>query len=245
MKTTEIGIYTNVRQDGVASDSKHKMYSATCSICGKTVRQRMGDLKRSCDSCHHKKGNAQDNKINDMPRGWTTESELNLRIYYLWKAMILRTTEKFWEKYPSYKGTTVDESWLSLRNFVEDVVDLEGYDKWCVSEKHEMMLDKDTIVAGNKHYSKETCHFISHADSNRDVAKLHPNNMQKAHIAQIESQSEAVRFTNVRTGEIKDFPSLKEACRELDLNLRNAWEILSDKYPECKTTHGWKIEKIA
>lgn len=114
-----------------------------------------------------------------------------------------------------------------------------------VSEKHGMMLDKDTKVPGNKHYSKDTCCFISHADSNRDVYQRHPDNMQKAHIAMLENQSEAVRLTNIQTGEVKDFPSLKEACRELDLNLRNAWKILSDKYPECKTTHGWKIEKIA
>lgn len=132
MESATLGIYKDIYQDGIAKDGKHKMYKATCSVCGKVVHQRMGDLKHSCDKCHHKRGNSKSNKINDMPRGWSAESELNLRIYYLWKAMIVRTTEDYWEKYPSYNGTTVDESWLRLSNFVNDIAKLEGYEDWCV-----------------------------------------------------------------------------------------------------------------
>lgn len=50
-----------------------------------------------------------------------------------------------------------------------------------------IMLDKDTLVKGNKLYSKETCCLISHADSNRDVAERHPEILKK-HLNQL-SQS--------------------------------------------------------
>lgn len=224
------------------SDGKHKIYSATCSVCGKTVYRRMGDINRSSDRCHHIRSNS--NKINDMPRGWTQESELNYRMYHLWKAMVLRTTKEYWQKHPCYNGTTVDFRWLRLSNFVEDIKLIDGYEDWSKSGKNEMMLDKDTIVPCNKHYSKETCCFISHVESNRDVFERHPDNMNNARSAMIENQSEPVRFTNVQTNETHDFSSLKEACRQLNLNLRNAWKVLSNKYPECKTTRGWKIERI-
>ena len=239
----DLGIYINVFEDGVASDKKHKMYSATCSVCGTTVRQRMSDLKRSADRCHHSRSTAT-SKINDMPRGWTSKSELNKKIYYLWKAMIARTTPAYWAEFPTYEGTTVDERWLRLSNFVEDIQAIDGYHEWTVCPKNAMMLDKDTRIKGNKHYSKDTCCFISHADSNRDVFNRHSDNLNIARTVMLQNQSEPVRFTNVKTQEAKEFNSLKEGCRELNLNLRNAWKILSDKYPDCKTTQGWTIEKI-
>ena len=240
----DLGVYINVVEDGIASDKKHKMYSTTCSICGIIVRQRMADLKRSADACHHSRRLKANSKINDMPRGWASKSELNKKIYYLWKAMIARTDPAYWIEFPTYEGTSVDDRWLRLSNFVEDIQDIDGYDEWTTCSKNAMMFDKDTRVPGNKHYSKDTCCFISHADSNRDVFNRHSDGLETARTAMLQNQSEPVRFTNIKTQEIKEFPSLKEGCRALNLNLRNAWKILSDKYPDCKTTHGWTIEKI-
>lgn len=183
-------------------------------------------------------------KINDMPRGWISESKQNEKIYYAWKAMHERSTEKYWEKYPTYAGTTVSDEWKYLSNFVNDIINLEGYDKWIVAEKNEMMLDKDTIVNGNKHYSKETCRFISHAESNRDVFNRHPDNLKKAKETFVDNSSMPVRFINVKTNETLDFKSLKDGCRELDLNFFNAWAVVSEKYPDRHTIKGWKIIKI-
>ena len=158
--------------------------------------------------------------------------------------MIMRTTEKYWDRYPCYTGTTVDDRWRILSNFVNDIKELEGYKDWCVSENHQMMLDKDTKVEGNKHYSKDTCRFITHDESNKDVAKRHPENIQKAQKAFQESASEPVQFKNIKTNETINFQSLKEACRTLKLNLRNAWMVLSEKYPGHHTIKGWSISKI-
>ena len=246
-KTLEdIGIYTNIYESGNVASDRHKLYYATCKVCGTVVEKRLADIKESNKVCRHKILNENSNKykLNDMPKGWTKQSELNMKIYYLWKAMLLRTTEKYWDTYPCYTGTTVDNRWRILSNFVNDIKELEGYENWCIAENHQMMLDKDTKVEGNKHYSKDTCRFITHDESNKDVAKRHPENIQKAQKVFQENASEPVKFKNVKTNEIIDFPSLKEGCRALKLNLRNAWMVLSEKYPEHHTIKGWTISKI-
>lgn len=246
-KTLEdIGIYTNIHESGKVALDRHKLYYATCKVCGVTVEKRLADIKESHTVCRHKvlDENSDSYKLNDMPKGWMNQSELNMRIYDMWKAMISRTTEKYWRKYPTYTGTTVDKSWRILSNFVNDIKELDGYDQWINASGKMMMLDKDTIIQGNKHYSKDTCKFISHAESNQDVAMRHPESLIKAREVFKENASEPVRFINIKTNETKDFPSLKEACRILNLNLRNAWMVLSDKYPGHHTVKGWTIVKI-
>lgn len=246
-KTLEdIGIYTNIYESGNVASDRHKLYYATCKVCGTTVEKRLSDIKESNKVCRHKvlNDNLSNYKLNDMPKGWMNQSELNMRIYDLWKAMILRTTKKYWDKYPIYTGTTVDNKWRTLSNFVNDIKELDGYNQWVDASGEMMMLDKDTIIKDNKHYSKNTCRFITHAESNQDVFRRHPENLKKAREVFAENASEPVRFTNMKTKEIIDFPSLKEAYRNLKLNLRNAWMVLSDKYPGHHTIKGWTITKI-
>lgn len=183
---------------------------------------------------------------NDMPVGWIAQSKLNNRIYDLWKAMLDRTTEKFQEKYPTYINTTVAEEWKTLSNFASDIKELPGYNEWLESYGKMMMLDKDTLVEGNKHYSKSTCQFISHADSNRDVARRHPENIEKAKLAQIEANSIPVCVTKKKDPDFSPqfFPSLKSACREYGLNTSNAWMVINDKYPSNKSVSGYIITKV-
>ena len=246
-KTLEdIGIYTNIHESGNIAPDRHKMYYATCKICGMVVEKRLAEIKKSNTICRHKILNKKSDiyKVNDMPKGWASQSKLNIRIYYLWKAMIVRTTDEFWKQYPSYTGTTVDDRWRVLSNFVNDIKDIDGYSDWCVAKKHQMMLDKDTKIKGNKHYSKDTCKFITSAESNRDVSIRHPENLQKAREAYKIKHSIPVRFVNIKTNETIDFSSLKEGCRILNLNFRNAWSVLSEQYPDRYTIKGWKIYKL-
>ena len=246
-KTLEdIGIYTDIHESGNTVADGHKLYYATCKMCGIVVEKRLADIKGSNKVCRHKvsKKDIDGYKVNDMPKGWMNWSELNMKIYYLWKAMISRTTKKYWEKYPTYTGTTVDDKWRMLSNFVNDIKELEGYEDWATSSNHQMMLDKDTIVEGNKHYSKDTCRFITHTESNKDVWERHPGNIQKAQNAFKEKASEPVKFVSTKTDKTIIFPSLKEACRILNLNLRNAWMVLSEKYPNHHTIKGWEIYKV-
>ena len=93
--------------------------------------------------------------VEELPK---TNGERNQKIvwecpfYSRWKNMIARCYSKsYLEKYPSYKGCSVCEEWLTFSNFKAwmEQQDWEG-----------KQLDKDLLVYQNKIYSPETCVFI-------------------------------------------------------------------------------------
>lgn len=72
--------------------------------------------------------------------------------YAAWKDMLDRCySPKFHDRYPTYRGCSVEPSWLSLSEF----------SGWMVMQDHEgKHLDKDILAPGNKVYSPDTCVFI-------------------------------------------------------------------------------------
>ena len=83
--------------------------------------------------------------------------------YQTWKSMLMRCYSiKYQEKYPTYKGCSVSEEWLTFSNFKRwmECQDWEG-----------MQLDKDILFEGNKSYSKETCVFVSGMVNNFTIAR--------------------------------------------------------------------------
>ena len=153
----------------------------------------------------------------DMPHGWAKQNDYNNKVYELWRKMIRRTTENYWEHYPYYKGTTVSDDWLYLSNFVNDIKELPNYDKW-KETKGKYFLDKDVLGNGRKHYSKETCCFLSAKDSTLDVLNRHKeifyteaNNKARQKIA--EEYGKKILITNINTKEEMVFQSIKECAR--------------------------------
>lgn len=180
-----------------------------------------------------------------MPRGWISNVH-NLKIYDMWRHMLLRTKKGYWIKYPTYTGTTVCDEWKILSNFVNNIKEIEGYDLWVKNTKRTgIMLDKDTKIPGNKRYSKETCRFITHEESNRDVNKRNPETLHKATKKFVETHSIPMKAYNKKTKEILKFPSIKEFCRKLNMNQRNVCMIISEeeKYKSHKSIKGWIIKK--
>lgn len=239
----DLGIYTDIKELDKKSpwDNKHKMYSAKCKKCGKTVERTLYDLRHFNKVCQH-------NKLNDKPQGFLSD-KYNARVYDLWRHMIIRTTLDFWEKYPTYFGTTVSEEWRDFMTFYNDIKDLEGYEMWKEGHGKYIMLDKDIKGNGLKHYSKETCCFVTPADSNKDVIKRNPQNLEKLHIGAKQKAMELatpIRAINKKTNEIKKFESLQECGRQLGLNFRNIWMCLSidEKYKSHKSCKGWMFEYI-
>jgi len=73
--------------------------------------------------------------------------------YRTWVNMLGRCySDKLQEKYPTYRGCSVSEEWLTFSVFKSwmEKQDWEGN-----------QLDKDLLLEGNKLYSPETCVFVS------------------------------------------------------------------------------------
>ena len=79
--------------------------------------------------------------------------------YKTWNHMLERCySEKYKNKYPTYKNCTVSEPWLNFQNYAswhdDNYYEVEG-------ERTE--LDKDILIKGNKIYSSDTCIFVPRA----------------------------------------------------------------------------------
>lgn len=73
--------------------------------------------------------------------------------YKAWKNMLDRCySKKLQERYPTYKGCSVSEDWLTFSNFKA------WMEKQNWEGKH---LDKDLLFEGNKIYSSESCVLVS------------------------------------------------------------------------------------
>lgn len=80
--------------------------------------------------------------------------------YDVWRGVLRRSfDEKFFERRPTYVGTTVCEEWLTFSAFSRWMNDNGGI--FGVTQ-----IDKDIIKPGNKHYSPETCVCVSSALNN-------------------------------------------------------------------------------
>ena len=140
--------------------------------------------------------------VNDMPNGWTREFKWREMVYQKWHSMLVRCySEKYQEKYPTYKECTVCERWLLLSNFVEDIKKIDGYDlEKFVNGKLE--LDKDIKSNGvNKEYSLENCMFVSktentkQANKTRDYSNIRgKNNYQTKKIAQYDLDGNLIKI---------------------------------------------------
>ena len=73
--------------------------------------------------------------------------------YTKWQSMLGRCfSKKFKIKRPTYKNCTVSKEWLTFSVFK----------KWMKAQEWiSKQLDKDILVWGNKHYSSETCIFVT------------------------------------------------------------------------------------
>lgn len=75
------------------------------------------------------------------------------RVYDLWANMLRRC---YGEYAGQYKNCIVDKRWHSFTNFLNTIVEVEGYDAW--ERKENVHLDKD--FSGKRIYSRDTCKFI-------------------------------------------------------------------------------------
>jgi len=87
------------------------------------------------------------------------ENKNMLKEYKLWTDMLLRCTPKYWNKRPTYVGTTCSDNFKSYAYFYEWCNRQVGFNSRDGNGKR-WHLDKDLLVKGNKVYSEDMCVFI-------------------------------------------------------------------------------------
>lgn len=249
----DFGIYTEVQKTDQKTpwDNVHSLYSAKCKVCGRTVLRTLYDLKHFNKRCGHTDCNAKNQQKQRFHNEYKflspEEQEYNKRVYDLWRAMIKRTYPSYWEKEPTYTGTSVSTEWEDFQTFKEDIKSLPGYELWRDNPGKRIMIDKDTLGNNSKLYSKDTCCFLTSADSNRDVLSRHPEiieNIKRIGREQGKSMGKKIKAINLETQEERVFNSIKECGRELKVSPANIWQCLSDhpKYSRTHSAKGWRFE---
>lgn len=254
----DFGIYKDV----TPTDEKygnHRLYEATCSKCGRTVKRVLYDLRHFNTICQHGSPKKHDHS------GYTVYgikcfnslgidpglNDYNKRVYDMWRHMILRTAPEYWKKEPTYTGTTVCEEWKDFSIFYNDIKELEGYDYWKDNYGKRVMLDKDLKGHGKKLYSKETCCFLGHKASNQEVAKRYPDLLYDEVFNQLRkknklTQGKRVKATNLETKEITYFYSTHDAAKFVNGSQRSVWQCLSNdpKYIDKTTYKGFEFVEV-
>ena len=81
------------------------------------------------------------------------------REYVAWGHMLLRCTEKYWEKKPTYTGTTCSNNFKNYSYFYEWCHRQVGFGN--KDEKGNVWhLDKDILIKSSKVYDESVCIFI-------------------------------------------------------------------------------------
>lgn len=91
---------------------------------------------------------------------------LNKSMYKRWSGMLARCYDPDNHRYNAYgaKGVRVCDRWLRFDYFLEDIVNLPGYQEMINNPNRKYQLDKDilqqNVPTNQKVYSPETCMFV-------------------------------------------------------------------------------------
>lgn len=97
---------------------------------------------------------------------------LNKSMYKRWSGMLARCYDPDNHRYNAYgaKGVRVCDRWLRFDYFLEDIVNLPGYQEMINNPNRKYQLDKDilqqNVPTNQKVYSPETCMFVPETQNN-------------------------------------------------------------------------------
>ena len=146
----------------------------------------------------------------------------NKTYYSIWHDMINRCYNTNDKQFNTYKNVTVDDTWLSFENFLNDVKYVDGFDDEKI-KNGELVLGKDVKqrFLQNKVYSKNTCTWIS-KEQNQDI-----QDAQQREFCAISPE-----------GEIYFDYNITRFAREHGLSRRHISGVLHNR---AKSTNGWKF----
>ena len=171
----------------------------------------------------------------------TNGKRLYCPYYQKWHSMINRCYgKKFHKAQPTYKDCTVSKEWLSFSNFK----------LWMIKQDWKgKCLDKDILKPGNKHYSPETCVFVTDKlnlllvdrktkrsglprgiyfdkRKNKFVAGCSEANGKVRYLGSFLSQSKASQMYN----EFKSSVIIEVANQQTDEKIKNGLLLHADEY---------------
>jgi len=154
---------------------------------------------------------------NDMEWGWISgrgQPTWHKTIYDRWILMWRRCRHPKNKDYENYKDCEIDEKYHYLSNYVNDIMQLENFDKLC-SDPLNYHIDKDKIDSNNKCYSFE---HLSIIPSIENIKLAHPR--------------KAIKGVNIHDGSVIYFDSQAEAT-ENGFKQGNLSACLNGKRPSC------------
>lgn len=179
--------------------------------------------------------------INDMPKGWKDINRENYKIYELWRAIIKRC----YGSNPNYAPDMLCKDWLYLSKFNEDVKHLDNYNLWVNNDiPRKWAIDKDTIDANNRIYSKDTCKFVTISENTRDSNKRQYDKIRKLsneeYVDYHKSKGNAIYLISIYDGTAIFFPSLSDCHKITKINKGKLSECLhGSRY----STRGYIVVK--
>ena len=92
--------------------------------------------------------------------------EIRSRLYRVYTKLHDRVDNPNHKQYKDYggRGVTITKEWYTFTGFLNDIDSIVGWDEDMFME-HNLELDKDLLIAGNKLYSKETCKWTTHQEN--------------------------------------------------------------------------------
>lgn len=147
--------------------------------------------------------------INNMPKNWKRQSELNYRIYNMWIHMIRRCyNEELYEKHPTYKNCTMQKELLILSNFVNWIEHEENYNEFVKDHSvRKWSIDKDILIEGNKEYAIGKIKLVTLSENDKDAQKR----IDKSKCG----KREAIVGVNIKNGDIIQYNSMQDAERDI------------------------------
>lgn len=122
------------------------------------------------------------------------------REYYLWLDMMCRCYRDENFKQKCYDGVEVDVDWWNLKNFIKDLPNIPGYERWKDGEK--LHFDKDILSKDKKIYSRDTCQFI---EPEKNCLSI--------------NSSQAIPVEHIKSGLV--FESMGKAAKHFKTHMKN------------------------
>ena len=169
---------------------------------------------------------------NDMPRGWSFgkgQPAWHGSIYHRWYDMWTRCNNPNNTKYKNYKDCEIDEKYRYLSNYVNDIMQLENFDKLCENpSKYD--IDKDKIDPNNR------CYFFEHLTILSDKE----NSEEQMNRNGVPTSKKRIKGINIKDGSVLIFDSIHQAT-ELGFN---SGHLVSCCKGRRKSHKGYRWEYI-